>query len=354
MTSTKDLTAKVKSLAGDEGFARVGVVCAGPVDRRAVAAYRRWIARGGHAGMDYLSRNADVRADPSGLAAGAKSVICLAVGYASGPDQPAGAAFVSRYARGRDYHKVLKRRCARLMDRIRAIEPAFDGRAFVDTAPLMERTLAAAAGVGWIGRNGCLIAPGLGSYLFLCEIVCNLSLQPDGPLPGGCGDCRACLDACPTGALLGDGTMNAGRCISYLTIEHRGAIPPALRERMGKRVFGCDCCQEACPHNTDAPPGDAELRGENRCPRASVADILPWNDEDYADATRGSALGRATREMFLRNAIIAAGNGGDDALRPALEQLAAANDALSEAARWALRRLAGARGNEQSNDQEES
>ena len=279
---------------------------------------------------------------------GARSVICLAAAYAPNRPPPTQAARVARYARGRDYHNVLRRRCRGLMDRIRALEPSFAGRAFVDSAPVMERSLAAAAGVGWIGRNGCLLAPGLGSYVLLAEIVCNLPLAPDAPLEPQCGDCRACLAACPTGALGDDGLVDARKCVSYLTVEHAGRIASPLWPKMGTSLFGCDACQEACPHNADLPAGEADLVGAAApLAGASTAHVLAWREDDWDRATRGSAIRRAQWPRLLRNAAIAAGNvpaGSSDApaLAAALRRLRRGD--LAELIDWALSRLGGSPG----------
>jgi epoxyqueuosine reductase len=336
-----DLTAAVKRLALEAGFHRVGVAPAGPVPR--AEAFDAWLSRGWHAGMAYMARNREKRRRPDRLVAGARSVICLAVSYAPADEAaPAAAddprAFIARYARGRDYHKLLKQRCRRLIERIRRLAPRFEGRAFVDSAPVMERGLAAAAGVGWIGRNGMLIVPGLGSYVVLAEIVCSLPLRADGPLEGGCGDCGRCVAACPTGAIMADGLVDARRCLSYLTVECRGPVGRAYWPAVGRRLFGCDTCQEACPHNRGVPAGDEALRAA--APPA-LADVLAWSEADWDAATRGSAVRRATYEMLLRNACLAAGNTGDESLRPPLEALRQRVPRLAEEADWALARLGG-------------
>jgi len=335
MNAAGQLTAAVKSLAIEAGFARVGVAGAGEVRGRRT--FRRWLAAGHNARMDYLARHVEKRFRPDLLLAGARSVICLAVSYAPAASPPRRAGFVSRYARGRDYHDVLKRRCQRLMRSIGRIGPDFVGRAFVDTAPVAERSLAAAAGLGWIGRNGCLLCPGLGGYIVLAEIVCNLPLVPDAPLEAGCGDCHACIDACPAGALLGDGLMDARRCLSYLSIEHRGRVEPESWPLWGGRLFGCDRCQEICPHNRGVPAGDAELLAAGAEP-PSIADVLNWRPGDWDAATRGSATRRATFEMFLRNAIIAAGNSSDASLLDVLRALRQRHPQFRDILDWAIAR----------------
>ncbi len=332
--SGEDLTTAVKTLAIEAGFDRVGIAPAGPVPRGEL--FRRWLAGGCHASMAYMARNVEQRLRPDRFLPGARSVICLAVRYASTAPPPAAGGVVARYARGRDYHRLLKRRCRELMDAVRRLAPDFQGRAAADSAPVAERSLAAAAGLGWIGRNGCLVVPGLGSYVLLAEIVCNLPLRVDSPLVSQCRDCRACLEACPTGAIIGESLIDARRCLSYLTIEHRGEIGETLRPLMGRRIFGCDTCQEACPHNRDIPadsgqPAPAPLGG------ASLAEILSWQREDWDAATRGSATRRADCDTLIRNAIIAAGNSGDAALVEPLRKLRRRE--LATLTDWAIGRL---------------
>ena len=286
---------------------------------------------------------------------------------------PSAQGRIARFAGGRDYHKVLKRACIRLMDAIRSWHVGFEGRAFVDSGPVMERSLAAMAGLGWIGRNGCLIVPGLGSYVLLCEIVCNLPLHADSPMEGSCGRCGQCVKSCPTGALLDDGTVDANRCISCLTIEHRGEIAPEHWPRMGTRVFGCDACQEACPHNQSSavgavrlrtahgifavPEGTSEpgfrgqvLRDESTLAAKNphtlpLAQVLRWEPGDWDAATQGLSLRRADWAMFLRNAAIAAGNSGDPALLAPLKELRLRAEGdlafLRPLIDWAMSRLAG-------------
>lgn len=307
------LTAEVKALAKQCGFAAVGIApvagitAGGEIEHGEI--FRHWLANGFHADMNYMSQNVEKRLHPAELLEGALCVICLAVSYAryDDPDDD-GVACIARYARGRDYHKLLKKRATALCSRIREIFPNFVSRCFVDTAPLAERTLAAQSGLGWIGKNGMLIIPGLGNHVNLAEIVCNLPLRGgvEKPRSNGCGDCSACLAACPTGALLGNGTIDCNRCLSYHTIENRGQIPRELLAKMGNRVFGCDICQNICPHARNAPPGDEQLTAppENSTLALpiTIESIRQWTYDDWDAATRGTALRRATHEMFLRNA----------------------------------------------------
>ncbi len=330
----KDL---IVHLAGQAGFVRVGIAPAGPSPRG--RRYREFLARGYHAGMGYLARNASARCDPREVLPGARSVICLAASYAPGPAERS-SGHIARYARGRDYHRLLRKRCRRLLQALVREVPGLRAKVCVDTSPLLERDLAAAAGLGWIGRNGCLVDARFGSYLLLAEIVTDLPLEPDRPVPNGCGDCRACVRACPAGAITPEGLVDSRRCVSYLTIEHRGEVPEELRSALGTNVFGCDLCQEVCPHNRGVGPGDADLRGPSDLARASLAEILGWDEAAWDRLTRGSAGRRARHEQYLRNAAIAAGNAADASLRAPLRRLARrAEPVVAEAARWALGRL---------------
>jgi len=313
MDGAGDLTAAAKRLALEAGFARAAALSLAEAPPETGLA--DWVAAGYAGDMTYLQRHAPMRLAPQKLVEGAKSVICLAASYA--PVEP-GPGIIARYARGRDYHKVLKKRCRRLAELLRRIEPTFVGRAFVDIGPVGERHLAAAAGLGWIGRNGCLYVPGLGSYVLLAEVFCNLPLRTERPVASGCGDCQACMKACPTGAFVGPGRIDARKCVSYLTIEHKGQIDPALARQMGNRLFGCDACQEACPHNRTLLLGDEELTAEYWRGRglagplggAGPAEILTWTADDWSRATQGSAVRRASLEQLKRNAEIVVGKGG--------------------------------------------
>ncbi|MEI7835143.1 MAG: tRNA epoxyqueuosine(34) reductase QueG [Planctomycetota bacterium] len=311
MRTGEEYRALVEALASQAGFARAGTLAL--ADLPPERAFADWLERGWAGEMSYLHRHLAMRMAPHQLVPGAQSVICLAAPCGGGPPGP-----IARYARGRDYHKVLKKRCRQLMDLLRDRLPDFAGRAFVDIGPVGERHLAAAAGLGWIGRNGCLYVPGLGSYVLLAEIFCNLPLPTPTPIPGQCGSCRACLQACPTGALQENGQIDARKCLSYLTIEHEGTIDPLLASRVGGRLFGCDACQDACPHNREIPPGDEELTGEYWQGRgvtgplagAGAREIAGWTWEEWSAATEGSAIRRASLEQLQRNVRLAAGGGG--------------------------------------------
>ncbi len=338
MVDPSEIKSLIVRLAGESGFVRVGIA---PGDTPLGSErFRRFLAMGYHGKMSWLAREPERRCDVRGMLdepGDEVCVICLAASYApSGDDAEAG--HIARYARGRDYHRLLRKRCRKIVAELSGIVPDLHARICVDTAPILERDLAAAGGLGWIGRNGCLIDAQFGSYLLLAEIVVNLSLPADKPVKNRCGSCRACLEACPSGAIQDDGLVDSRRCVSYLTIEHRESIPESLRRACGQWVFGCDVCQEVCPYNRDVPAGDAELRGPMALASATPDEIIRWEWADWDRATRGSSARRAKYEMFLRNAAIALGNTPDQASRDALERLTRHESPIvAEAATWAIK-----------------
>ncbi|MFP4054200.1 MAG: tRNA epoxyqueuosine(34) reductase QueG [Phycisphaerae bacterium] len=345
----------VRRLAREEGFHRARIAPADLLPQQQRDAFARWVAQGRHAGLKYLQRNEQVRDDPRRLLEDARCVICLATSYAHDVADGPGIARVARYARARDYHKLLKKRCHRLMDRLGEEFPQFRGRAFVDAGPIMERSLAVLSGLGTAGCNGLLQVPGLGSYVLLSEIVCNLDLPPDEPLEAGretpvvsapppigtCLRCGACVAACPTAAIGPDGLIDVGRCVSYLTKE-TDHLPPERWEEIGTWIFGCDLCQEACPANRSVPAGDTEWSGPaRRLPELTLAEVLGWTREDFQRIMAGTPVRKAGYERVLRNAILAAGNSGIPDLAPLVEQAARREPSLKPYADWALKRLAG-------------
>lgn len=344
------LADRVRALALALGFDQAGIARLDTplphADR-----FHDWLARGRHGEMAWMARNPEDRLDPSRRFPWARSAVVVSLVYDTPGAEPAPAASarVARYARGRDYHDVLLAPLRALGD---ALEPlagrAVQSRAYVDTGPLLERALAARAGLGWIGRNTLLIDPALGSYLFLGVLLTDLDLPTDPPEPDHCGSCRACLEACPTGAFPEPYVLDASRCLSYTTIELRAAIPEPLREGQGTWVFGCDVCQEVCPWNTRSrravPPDRAGLRAalapRPEWVRPALAWLLALDEEAWRAATRRGALRRAKHRGLLRNALVAAGNSGDPALVPLVEHHAASPDpGIAEHARWALARL---------------
>jgi epoxyqueuosine reductase len=306
-------TALVKSTARDIGFDRVGITRPGPAP---TADYYRSFLQAGYAGtMDYLYRNADIRTAASELLPGAQAVICVALNYkrpqtASPPPATPPTGRVAQYARGRDYHAVLHRMLAELAARLHAaIATPFTTRACVDTAPVLERDLAFQAGLGWFGKNTMILHQDLGSYFFLGELFTTLPLVPDQPMSDHCGTCTRCLDACPTAAFPAPRVLDASRCISYLTIEHRDTIDPELAARMDDWVFGCDICQQVCPFNRKAPAGrQPELMADQLPERLDLLELVQLRSGDYKRLTRHSATRRASRPMWRRNAEIALAN----------------------------------------------
>ncbi len=306
------LSQYVKSIAREVGFDHCGVARAEPIERGEYV--REWLNVGRAGTMSYLQQHLQKRLSPEELVDGARSVVVVALNYHNpnpgSSNDSSNRGRVARYAWGEDYHRVVKDKLFAIADRMRDELPeSFEAKACVDTAPLLEREFAAAAGIGWIGKNTMVLDRRLGSYFFLGALVTTLDMEPDAPEVDHCGTCTACLDACPTGAFPAPYQMDARRCISYLTIEHRGEIDPALHEGMGDWIFGCDVCQEVCPFNREAPTTN-EPRFAVRSPGPSPAldDVLGWSIDDYRRELRGSAIKRAKLEMLQRNARIAQRN----------------------------------------------
>jgi len=340
----------VKALALALGFDRAGVAPASPGPHADFL--REWLARGYEGEMSWIGRRAEERMDPRVALPGARSVVAVGLVYDPATPElggPVSAGRIARYAGGDDYHELLLERLGSLGTAVEArAEAPVAWRAYVDTGPVLEREVAARAGLGWIGKNTCLIDPELGSYLFLGVLLCDLTLEPDTPATDHCGSCRACLDACPTDAFPEPFVLDATRCLSYTTIELRGTVPEPLRAGQGDRVFGCDICQEVCPWNTRArrriPRDRAGLRAR-LAPRAawrapSLEWLLALDDEAWRAVTADTALRRVKRRGLVRNALVAAGNSRDRSLVPAVRRHAEGDDPLlAEHARWALGRL---------------
>ena len=319
------------------GFHRVGFAPVGPWERHAI--YRRWLDEGKHGEMDYLATDAAPRRDPALLLDQARTVVTVALSYAW-PDPPVTdgepRAFIARYARGADYHMVMKARLNRLAAAVeeRLLRP-IAWRSCVDTAPLLEREAAHRGGIGFLAKNTMIIAPGLGSYVMLGELLVDVECAPSGEATPKCGQCRACLDACPTGAFTGPYSLDARRCISYLTIEARGPIPRALRPLIGNMVFGCDRCQEVCPFNAGhAPPrAPEEARDFPLAPlpeltAPSLSALLSLGAARFRKLVRRTALRRIHRAQLLRNVAVALGNTGGESELPALGRALAEPTAL--------------------------
>ena len=306
--------ARIEGWATELGFQQVGVA---DTDLAAYApAFRRYLEARLYGDMGYLARRAEQRLRPETLLPGTVRVISARMNYLGVPppqaaDLPAndGSAYVARYALGRDYHKTLRRRLAKLA---RRIESAAGGvfRAFTDSAPVLEKPFGEKAGLGWQGKNTLLLNARAGSWFFLGEIYTSLPLPiARAPPQPGCGPCRACISVCPTGAIVGPGRLDATRCISYLTIEHKGPIPPALRPAIGNRVFGCDDCQVVCPWNRYAQrSAEADFAPRHGLDSASIAELLGWDGATFLARTAGMAIRRIDYQQWLRNLAVAAGN----------------------------------------------
>ncbi|MEN9477113.1 MAG: hypothetical protein RLZZ300_1254 [Pseudomonadota bacterium] len=341
--STVDYAAlkeKIRAAGQQLGFAAIGVARADPGD--AVAGLRAWLAEGCHGQMDYMARHAELRAHPEQLHQGTITVISAALDYlphGKVADDP-GQAAISRYAQGRDYHKVIRSRLQKLADTIAADIGPFGYRVFSDSAPVMEVEFASQAGLGWRGKHTLLLSK-QGSWRFLGEIYTDLPLAPDEPVESHCGTCTACIDACPTGAIVAPYKVDARRCISYLSIELDGPIPEELRPLLGNRIYGCDDCQLCCPWNRFAQIGDPEFTPRHKLDSASLLELFAWTEQQFNDRLAGNPIRRIGHERWLRNIAVALGNGPagkavEEALRQRLDHPSAV---VREHVAWALTRL---------------
>ncbi len=315
--------------------------CPAPISRGS----KRWQARGFAGEMTYLTdRRGDMRGDPRNLLPEAKSILCVGKLYNTSAPHTDGnpdAGWISRYAWGLDYHDILREGLKNLVGRIAEVhgEP-FESKICVDTAPLLERSYARAAGLGWIGKNTCLINQRQGSWFFLGEVLLSIPLAPDTPPPDRCGTCRRCIDACPTDAIVGDGsggwTVDSRLCISYLTIEKRGEIPTELAEETGNHIFGCDICQDVCPWNRQAPVSSDSRFTTSQISR-DLEDLALLTEDDFRQFFRHSPVWRAKYEGFLRNVAIAMGNSRNPRMREPLSKLSRHdNELVAATARRAL------------------
>jgi epoxyqueuosine reductase len=345
------LDARVRAKALACGFDLVGVARADEPLTAEHARYRAFVDAGMHGDMAWLADNHDVRRrlDGSGILEGARSVVCVARSYARPASDEAAdpdtARAIARYARGRDYHNGIRKRLRRLAAFLRSLGTAaapVEARPMIDDVPVLERAWAARAGLGFVGKNGMLIAPGTGSLLLLGEVVTTLPLTPDVPIDERCGACTRCLDACPTQAFVRPFVLDPRRCVSYLTIEKRGEVEEALRPDVGDHLFGCDDCQTVCPFNTRRPPRNpAPFAPHPRWAGIDPEGILALDEAAWGTLVLGSPVRRATREGLARNAAIVLGNRGDARALPALERAMAAHDSpvVREAAAWAVTRI---------------
>lgn len=335
MSSLKiDLEAYAASL-GFEGF---GVTSTDPLPDNA-SRLKEWLAQGYEGEMAYMRRDPERRACPEEHLPGAKSVIVMTMAYGSAgaPERRGTGAKVSKYTSGRDYHKRIQKLLDSFVRYLQSLAPETQCRTFIDTGPLLERALAQRAGIGFVGKNTLVITRNLGSWVFLASVVTTLPLAPDAPDVRNCGSCRLCLDACPTQAFAGPFELDARKCISYLTIEHDGAIDVALREKMDGWIFGCDVCQDVCPHNRRRGGIGAPERGSE----FNLREILELTEEEFQRRFEGTAFKRAGRESLVRNACVAAANSQRKDLLPLLEELVHKDQSgvVREHARWAADRL---------------
>ncbi len=340
----QSLARQLREQALAEGFSDFGI-CAPDAMPQTAGRLRAFLAAGLHGEMGWMADRAAWRGSPSALWPEAKSVIMLAENY--GPDEDPlkllsmpDRGNISVYARNKDYHDPLKKRLKRVARWLIAQEPC-EVKVFVDTAPVMEKPLAQAAGLGWQGKHSNVVSRRLGSWFFLGAIFTTLDLPKDAPEPDHCGNCHACLDSCPTDAFIAPYRLDPRKCISYLTIEQKGPVEPDLRAKMGNRIYGCDDCLAACPWNKFAQVSrDANYwaRIELRCPK--LEHLVRLDDKDFREVFAGSPIKRIGRDRFVRNVLYAIGNSGDKALAAAVRPLASdGDDTVKDAAIWALERL---------------
>jgi epoxyqueuosine reductase len=347
-SESASLSSSIKRWGRELGFQAVGIA-----DADLSAAEPRvleWLAQGWHGEMEYMARHGALRARPAQLKPGTLRVISCRMDYLN--DSPQGVeengdnAGIARYARGRDYHKVLRDRLQKLCDRIAGETGGFGYRVFTDSAPVMEVELAARAGLGWRGKHTLLLSRDAGSWFFLGEIYCDLALPVDRPEQNHCGTCERCIEICPTQAIRGPYQLDARRCISYLTIEHKSAIPEELRPLIGNRVYGCDDCQLVCPWNRFAQPTqEKDFEPRNGLDRATLVELFAWTQEEFDQRLQGSPIRRIGYERWLRNLAVGLGNAPTSL--PVVAALRARADHPSalvrEHVRWALSRHEGTR-----------
>ncbi len=338
------LPEKIRQWATDLGFSDVGITT--PDTGAHADRLKEWLASGFHGEMAYMADHGDKRYTPTSLVEGTERVISVRLDYLPAPDNPSRVltngekAYITRYAVGRDYHKMMRKRLATLAKQIDEAVSGYSYRAFVDSAPVLERALAQRAGLGWIGKNNMVIHPKAGSFFFLGEIFTSAPLPIDPPFEKEhCGTCRACLDVCPTDAFDGAHRLDARKCISYLTIELSGSIPVELRKLMGNRVFGCDDCQLVCPWNKfSKPTAESDFQPRHNLDNADLASLFLWTEEEFLKRTEGSAIRRTGYHGWLRN--LAVGLGNAPSTIPVIEALKKRaddpSDLVREHVRWAL------------------
>jgi len=343
------LAEQIKAWGMELGFQQIGIsdTDLGQAERH----LQKWLKHGWHGNMQYMAEHGLKRSRPALLQPGTRSIISARMDYL--PESPKNshailedqaAAFVSRYALGRDYHKLMRNRLQKLADKITAAIGPFGYRAFVDSAPVLEKAIAEKAGLGWIGKHSNLINRRAGSWFFLGEIYTDLPLPADQAAGNHCGQCKACLDICPTQAIVAPYQVDARRCVSYLTIELHGSIPVELRSLIGNRIYGCDDCQLICPWNRFAKPSaEADFQPRHKLNNSTLLELFEWTETEFLQRTEGSAIRRIGHQRWLRNIAVALGNGAANEVSKAALQGKLHHDAelVREHAAWALQALAG-------------
>ncbi len=361
-----DVRETLQDAALEAGLELLGVASLDDLSESPDAAFfSAWLEQGFAGQMEYLrGERAEKRLHPDLVLPGVRSAICVGLNYNTGAPLSTACShptrgWISRYAWGDDYHEVLRSKLERMLSRLRErVAQPFEARVYVDTGPVLERALARRSGVGWLGKNTCLLNQKVGSWFFLGEILTTLEIPPDRPAPDRCGSCTRCIDACPTQAILEARVLDSTRCIAYWTIEAKGAVPEEIRPGMGRHVFGCDICQDVCPWNRRAPTSLLEeFQPRPGLLNTPLEQLASLTEEDFRRLSHHSPLRRAGYRRFLRNVAIAMGNSGDPKFIPYLERLAAHEDTLvREHARWALKRYfsTGSRSSEPQSSQDPS
>ena len=344
--SQTEIQEKLRKKAFSLGFELFGIAAIDDVPE--LRQYEQWLDAGYAGSMDYMRRNKELRQDPGRLVEQARSVIVCGKLYhtraplSTAPTHPS-HGWISRYAWGDDYHDILKQNIRMLYEYLVDLtQGEVRGRYYVDTGPVLEKVWAKYAGLGWIGKNTCLINQHIGSFFFTAVIVSNLAwTRGNMPAPDRCGTCTRCIEACPTGALVAPYVLDARRCISYLTIELRESVPVALREKMGRHLFGCDICQDVCPWNRKAPVSlEPAFQPRPGSVNPSIAHLLRLDEESFRQRFRRSPVKRARYTGMIRNALIAAGNSGDTRLKPLVQRfIHYETEMVQEHAEWAYDRL---------------
>ena len=337
---------RISGWAADIGFDGIGVSDTDLSSQE--SRLNSWIKKGWHGEMEYMANNLDKRLNPQTLHSNTLRIINVRLNYKSESIKTSeetlnnsAAAYISRYALGRDYHKLMRKKLQSLANKISDQIGPFKYRAFVDSAPVMEKPLAAAAGLGWVGKHTNLINPQLGSWFFLGELYTDLPLAIDHPSPNHCGTCDKCQHACPTGALDEAYTLDARKCISYLTIEHKTSIPEEIRPLIGNRIFGCDDCQLVCPHNRQSPMGSEDFRAKHGLDNILLETAFLWTEKEFQTKTLGSPIRRLGYERWLRNIAVALGNGipKESIILALRSRLNTVSPMVDEHINWALERL---------------